>query len=61
MKKIMFLKYLVFYNSMTEEVISTMIYFKNFAKCHNVPPVQEYFKKEKFKKGKGLSTWPGWL
>jgi hypothetical protein len=46
---------------MTEEVISTMIYFKNFAKCHNVPPVQEYFKKEKFKKGKGLSTWPGWL
>jgi hypothetical protein len=46
---------------MTEEVISTMVYCKNFAKSHNVPPVQEYLKKEKLKKGKGLSTWPGWL
>jgi hypothetical protein len=23
------------------EVNSTMIYFKNFCKCHNVPPVQQ--------------------
>jgi hypothetical protein len=31
---------------MMEGVKSTMIYCKNFYKCHNVPPAQQYDKKK---------------
>jgi hypothetical protein len=30
---------------MIEGVNSTMIQYKNFCKCHNVPPVQPQYKK----------------
>jgi hypothetical protein len=32
-------------NEMMEGVNSTMMYCKNFCKCHSVPPVQQFFKK----------------
>jgi hypothetical protein len=32
---------------MIEGVNSTMIYCKNFCKCYQVPPVQQYNKKKK--------------
>jgi hypothetical protein len=31
---------------MMEGVNSTMIHYKNFCKCHNVPPEQQYLKKK---------------
>jgi hypothetical protein len=35
---------------MMERVNSITIYYKNFCKCHNVPPVQQYNDNKKFKK-----------
>jgi hypothetical protein len=43
---------------MMQGVNSSMIYFKNFCKCHNVPhPVQQLKKRINVKKKKELSTW----
>jgi hypothetical protein len=41
---------------MTERVKWTMIYYKNFYKCHNVPPVQHQKKKKKFSLSLKLKT-----